>query len=575
MPTLGATFTPDQPPERLGAVAAAAEAAGLEQLWVWEDCFKESGIATATAILATTSRVTVAIGLLPVPLRNVALTAMEIATVARLFPGRLTVGVGHGVLDWMGQVGARVESPMTLLREYTTALRALLHGQTVTAHGRYVHLDDVALDWPPAVVPPLLVGGIRPRTVSLAGELADGVIIPGGNSPDDIRVAVGHFRDGRAARTADGGGEVAVFVSVPADGPAADIAATIGEYVRAGATCIAVDTGEDGADLAPFVRFLAGEVRPLLSPSLGAGGQAPQQPVDQAGGEFAVKRSGVLLVRHDGSGQREHGDLDVGLGPQLTGLDAAADDRPHGVAAGLDHGLLVPGHQPRVLVSLAEQQRIASRLPRVGLVRAHHLDHGEQVVANAHAGRLGERRLQRAERGEQQLFLVRPAAVDGRLADPGPGGDGLDAYPVEALLGEQVERGLDDRALGLLATRPAGPAAGFGRRPGFRLSAGPLIEDHGLHVRSSLSISGVEHVLFHYGQLGLVRVPRDLGRRLGLAGHPAQDHEPAGQREDRRDQRGDVHRVHERVVRGPQQRPSGAAELLGHRLRGGDRGGRR
>lgn len=266
MPTLAAIFTPDQPPERLRAVAAAAEAGGLEQLWVWEDCFKESGIATATAVLATTSHVRVAIGLLPVPLRNVALTAMEIATLARLFPGRLTVGVGHGVLDWMGQVGARVESPMTLLREYTAALYALLHGQTVTTHGRYVHLDHVALDWPPVVVPPLLVGGIRPRTVALAGELADGVIIPGGNSPQDIRAAIGHFRDGRAAQ-ADGraGEEVVVFVSVPPDGPAADVAATVGEYTQAGATCIAVDTGEDGADLEPFVTFLAREVKPLLS----------------------------------------------------------------------------------------------------------------------------------------------------------------------------------------------------------------------------------------------------------------------------------------------------------------------
>ena len=58
----------------------------------------------------------VGIGVLPVPLRNVALTAMETATLHRLFPGRLTVGVGHGVQDWMGQVGARPESPVTLLR---------------------------------------------------------------------------------------------------------------------------------------------------------------------------------------------------------------------------------------------------------------------------------------------------------------------------------------------------------------------------------------------------------------------------------------------------------------------------
>jgi alkanesulfonate monooxygenase SsuD/methylene tetrahydromethanopterin reductase-like flavin-dependent oxidoreductase (luciferase family) len=159
----------------------------------------------------------------------------------------------------MSQVGARVESPMTLLREYTAALYSLLQGQTVTTHGRYVHLDHVALDWPPVVVPPLLVGGIRPRTVSLAGELADGVIIPGGNSPADVRAAVGHFRDGRAARP---GGAVVVFVSVPADCPAADVAATVSEYAEAGATHIAVNTD---ADLERFIGFLAGQVSPLLS----------------------------------------------------------------------------------------------------------------------------------------------------------------------------------------------------------------------------------------------------------------------------------------------------------------------
>ena len=92
MVTLAAIFSPTQPPERIGAVAAAADAAGLAELWVWEDCFKESGIATATAMLAATSRLTVGIGLMPVPLRNVALTAMELATMSRLFPGCLMAG---------------------------------------------------------------------------------------------------------------------------------------------------------------------------------------------------------------------------------------------------------------------------------------------------------------------------------------------------------------------------------------------------------------------------------------------------------------------------------------------------
>jgi alkanesulfonate monooxygenase SsuD/methylene tetrahydromethanopterin reductase-like flavin-dependent oxidoreductase (luciferase family) len=266
VPTLAAIFPPTQAPERLDAVASAAEAAGLAQLWVWEDCFSESGIATATAVLAATSRVTVGIGLLPVPLRNVALTAMEIATMARLFPGRLTAGVGHGVLDWMSQVGARVESPMTLLREYTGALYALLHGETVTTHGRYVHLDEVALDWPPAVVPPLLVGGIRPRTVSLAGELADGLIIPGGVSPADVRTSVRQFHASRtdAGRTDAGPAEIVVFAGVPADGPPAAAAATVSAYARAGATHIAVNATEPGADLERFVGFLAREVAPLV-----------------------------------------------------------------------------------------------------------------------------------------------------------------------------------------------------------------------------------------------------------------------------------------------------------------------
>jgi alkanesulfonate monooxygenase SsuD/methylene tetrahydromethanopterin reductase-like flavin-dependent oxidoreductase (luciferase family) len=113
MTVLGAVFRPQNPPELLRAAADVAEATGLEELWLWEDCFLESGIACAAAALAWTDRVRVGIGLLPVPLRNVALTAMEAATLHRLFPDRLMLGVGHGVQSWMAQVGARVESPVT------------------------------------------------------------------------------------------------------------------------------------------------------------------------------------------------------------------------------------------------------------------------------------------------------------------------------------------------------------------------------------------------------------------------------------------------------------------------------
>ena len=121
------------------------------------------------------------------------------------------------------------------------------------------------------MVPPLLVGGIRPRTVALAGELTDGLIIPGGVSPDGVRASVRQFHTGR---TATGAADIVVFTSVPADGPAAAAAATVSEYARAGATHIAVNAAESDADLERFVGFLAHQVAPLVEDSAGLSGPA-------------------------------------------------------------------------------------------------------------------------------------------------------------------------------------------------------------------------------------------------------------------------------------------------------------
>ena len=254
MTTLGTVFLPDAPPERLRATALAADRTGLDELWLWEDCFKESGIASAAAALAWTERVKVAVGLLPVPLRNVALTAMEVATLHRLFPGRLRIGVGHGVQDWMGQVGARVESPMTLLAEYVTALRGLLGGERVDTAGRYVRLAQVALDWPPHTVPELLVGAVGRRTVRLAGELGDGAILAGDATPETVAAArevVGTDR------------EIVVYVDVAAGADAGTVAALARRYADAGAdTVVLVPAPEQ--DPERFVEFVAGEVRDVL-----------------------------------------------------------------------------------------------------------------------------------------------------------------------------------------------------------------------------------------------------------------------------------------------------------------------
>lgn len=257
-------FPPDLAPERLRSVAMTADRCGLEQLWLWEDCFKESGIAAAAAVLAWTERLTVGIGLLPVPLRNVALTAMEIATVERLFPGRLVPGVGHGVLEWMAQVGARAESPMTLLREYTTALRSLLHGETVTTSGRYVQLDGVALDWPPTSAPPLLVGAVRERTVALAGELGDGVILTGETTLEALRDAVPHVVAGRGEAGREGTPDVVVFMAFDGSLDASNVAPRVEAFASAGATHVILHDVGGAGPLEDVVRFVAQDVRPLV-----------------------------------------------------------------------------------------------------------------------------------------------------------------------------------------------------------------------------------------------------------------------------------------------------------------------
>jgi alkanesulfonate monooxygenase SsuD/methylene tetrahydromethanopterin reductase-like flavin-dependent oxidoreductase (luciferase family) len=67
-------------------------------------------------------------GIIPAAARNVAFTAMEIATLAGLRPGRLTVSVGHGMPGWLDQADARPASPLTLVQEYIQSLRRAAAG---------------------------------------------------------------------------------------------------------------------------------------------------------------------------------------------------------------------------------------------------------------------------------------------------------------------------------------------------------------------------------------------------------------------------------------------------------------
>jgi alkanesulfonate monooxygenase SsuD/methylene tetrahydromethanopterin reductase-like flavin-dependent oxidoreductase (luciferase family) len=288
MTRLGAVFRPQSPPERLREVVRAAEGAGLDELWLWEDCFLQSGIASAAAALAWSERLEVGIGLLPVPLRNVALAAMEIATLDRTFPRRMHVAVGHGIQGWMGQAGARVSSPLTLLREHVTALRALLRGEEVTTAGRYVALDRVVLGWPPERPTPIHVGAGGPRSLRLSGEIADGTVLSAGTSTAQVEqrrrlVVEGRALAGRtdphritvyllAATGADA--ETRLEAEVERDpgtsqalwvaGDAETIAGGVRRWADAGADAVVLQPTAHEPDPEGFVRFVGEEVAPRL-----------------------------------------------------------------------------------------------------------------------------------------------------------------------------------------------------------------------------------------------------------------------------------------------------------------------
>ncbi|MFD1273986.1 LLM class flavin-dependent oxidoreductase [Streptomyces kaempferi] len=288
MTTLGAVLRPQLPPERLRDVARLADDVGLEELWLWEDCFREGGISAAAAALAWTERLRVGVGLLPVPLRNVAVVAMEAATLHRMFPGRAVLGVGHGVQEWMGQVGARPESPLTLLREHLDALRALLRGERLSTRGRYVTLDDVALDWPPSTPVPVLAAPPdrvrsgspgrpptapssprRPRRTAYGAHAAHrrGARVRGRSDPHRVVVylltATGPDADARlkAEFESEGLGPVP---DLGVAGDAGAVAAAVRRLADAGADAVILQPTGDEPDPEGFVRFAAEEVRALV-----------------------------------------------------------------------------------------------------------------------------------------------------------------------------------------------------------------------------------------------------------------------------------------------------------------------
>ena len=193
---VGFMFDRDRAPEELAGYAEAVERMGADDLWVVEDLGWAGSISATAMALAATENLRVGIGIAPVALRNPALLAMELATLARVHPGRVVAGVGHGVPEWMRRVGAETPRKLALLEESIVAVRALLAGETVNAAGE-VTVDGLSLVHPPATVPPIVTGVVKPRSLELSGRAADGTILAEGAGPAQVEAALAHIGRGR------------------------------------------------------------------------------------------------------------------------------------------------------------------------------------------------------------------------------------------------------------------------------------------------------------------------------------------------------------------------------------------
>lgn len=192
-PVIGVMLPRDLPPGEVLNFARRADTLGLGELWVAEDLGFRGGFAQAAAVLAATSRIRVGIGVLPASARNPVFAAMEIATLAQVFPGRIDVGIGHGMPAWMRSAGAWPRSPLRALEEHLSTVRALVRGEEVDSRGLDAVTPIAGVRLAAAVVPevqPRFLAGVRgPRSLALAGRVADGTVLAEPCTPEYVRAA--------------------------------------------------------------------------------------------------------------------------------------------------------------------------------------------------------------------------------------------------------------------------------------------------------------------------------------------------------------------------------------------------
>ena len=199
----GVTLQGVDPPGEFEAMVAEIEDLGYSNLWL-TDSSLHSRYCWAYLTLAArrTSRLLIGTAVTNPVTRHPALTATAAATLAEISGGRAILGIGAGdrPLLSLGHEPARLAT----LAASIAAIRALWAGASLdTVHENTAtpgfELHDAHYRFPPGLDIPVYLSATGPRTLELAGRVADGVILLAGLHPDGIAFALEHIDRGAAA----------------------------------------------------------------------------------------------------------------------------------------------------------------------------------------------------------------------------------------------------------------------------------------------------------------------------------------------------------------------------------------
>jgi 5,10-methylenetetrahydromethanopterin reductase len=176
-------------PAQFEANVAEIEQLGYDTLWLTDSSLHTRNCWSYLTLAArVTTRLALGTAVTNPVTRHPAVTAAAAATIAEISGGRFTLGIGAGdrPLLSLGHRPARLAD----LEASIHAIRALWRGEHVTVHDRAFTLEDAHYRFAPAEELPVWVSASGPRTLELAGRLADGVILLAGLHPDGIHYAL-------------------------------------------------------------------------------------------------------------------------------------------------------------------------------------------------------------------------------------------------------------------------------------------------------------------------------------------------------------------------------------------------